>query len=76
MKVFHLCLHGFHALSAYGDGREITKLPYTVLLLYGLNGPLTMTKPERCKRYALQGETTETCSDSLQLRPFSKWELF
>ena len=34
-----------------------------------------MGLPERWKTYAHQRETTGSSSDSLQLRPFSKWEL-
>ena len=34
-----------------------------------------MVQPERWKRYAYQKETTGTSNDSLQLCPFSKWEL-
>ena len=34
----------------------------------------TMVLPERWKMYAHQRETTASSNDSLQLRPFAKWE--
>ena len=61
-RYFGLCLH-LHPYFVYASGEGSDKSVFTVAL------------PECRKKYTHQRETTGSSSDSLQLRPFSKWEL-